>query len=358
MTTGAAYRSGFICAMLKAAQAAQAAQAVAPAHYPAGPAGLPAESRQKMLHEIMQPKDQVNLIARTLYGEAGGEAGASGGSLGDNYANPGMDTVADVMKNRVVHPENLVDEIAKDNQFSGLKIPMKDLMSKPYRAFVPKDNPYDRRAFDYATELAEKLRFGQWTPKSNYNMFSAGNIIPANEMQGKTMIGGNAFWYSKDRDAALADERMKEMERRRATIPSDGMHTVSKGDTLGGIAERYGLTQKEISSYNPKVNPTRMRIGGKINLTSPVSQPVRPVRPVQPVQPVRPTVTNAYRNAVSQPKPSSISYTVSKGDTLWSISRKYGSTVSAIMSANPGISARTMSPGSRIRVPLPRAAAR
>ena len=44
---------------------------------------------------------------------------------------------------------------------------------------------------------------------------------------------------------------------------------------------------------------------------------------------------------------------IRRGDTLWSLAQTYGSTVSAILTANPGISADNLQIGSSVTVPLP-----
>ncbi len=44
-------------------------------------------------------------------------------------------------------------------------------------------------------------------------------------------------------------------------------HTVEKGESLSVIAQKYGITTKELQSYNPDVNPTRMRIGSVLNVS-------------------------------------------------------------------------------------------
>jgi LysM repeat protein len=51
-----------------------------------------------------------------------------------------------------------------------------------------------------------------------------------------------------------------------------------------------------------------------------------------------------------KPKPTSITYTVKKGDTLSGIASRYGSTVSKIRSAN-GISGSLIRPGQKLKVP-------
>ncbi|MEM6911097.1 MAG: LysM peptidoglycan-binding domain-containing protein [Verrucomicrobiota bacterium] len=51
-----------------------------------------------------------------------------------------------------------------------------------------------------------------------------------------------------------------------------------------------------------------------------------------------------------KPKPSFAYHTVKSGDTLWAISRKYGTSVSRIQSAN-SISGSIIRPGQRLKIP-------
>lgn len=46
-------------------------------------------------------------------------------------------------------------------------------------------------------------------------------------------------------------------------------------------------------------------------------------------------------------------HTVTAGDTLWSISRRYGSSLAAVSAANPTVNAENLRIGSRLTVPLP-----
>lgn len=43
-----------------------------------------------------------------------------------------------------------------------------------------------------------------------------------------------------------------------------GEYVVAKGDTLGGIAKKVGLSVKALQDLNPGVNPNRMQIGQKL----------------------------------------------------------------------------------------------
>lgn len=54
--------------------------------------------------------------------------------------------------------------------------------------------------------------------------------------------------------------------------PMGGYHVVQKGDTLAGIADRYGVQQQRFAQSNPTADPARLRIGQK--LAVPVNEQV------------------------------------------------------------------------------------
>ncbi len=49
-----------------------------------------------------------------------------------------------------------------------------------------------------------------------------------------------------------------------ATPPGPGEYVVAKGDTLGGIAKKVGISLKSIQELNPDVNANRMQIGQRL----------------------------------------------------------------------------------------------
>ena len=48
------------------------------------------------------------------------------------------------------------------------------------------------------------------------------------------------------------------------TPPGPGEYVVAKGDTLGGIAKKVGISLKAIQELNPDVNANRMQIGQRL----------------------------------------------------------------------------------------------
>mgnify|MGYP006278661601 CR=1 FL=1 len=48
-------------------------------------------------------------------------------------------------------------------------------------------------------------------------------------------------------------------------------YRIRKGDTLSGIAERYGVTTDWILSLNPQLDPMALAVGQRINLRQPAA---------------------------------------------------------------------------------------
>ena len=86
---------------------------------------------------------------------------------------------------------------------------------------------------------------------------------------------------------------------------NDTVYTVVKGDTLSGIASRYGTTYQKLAEYNGIANPNLIYVGQKIKIPN---------------------------SGTSSNNP--ITYTVKKGDTLSGIASKYGTTYQKIAKDN------------------------
>lgn len=103
-------------------------------------------------------------------------------------------------------------------------------------------------------------------------------------------------------------------------------HTVVRGDTLGGIARRYGSNSAAIKQANGMTSDTVV-LGKKLVIPG-SSGPV----------------------AAAAPTSGGKVHTVVKGDSLGRISSKYGVSMDAIKKAN-GMKSDTVVLGSKLRIP-------
>ena len=106
----------------------------------------------------------------------------------------------------------------------------------------------------------------------------------------------------------------------RLTIPREGdplptpvpgqtpvTYVVQRGDTLYSIARRYGTTVQAIATLNRIVNPARIFVGQRLTI---------------------------YGSTTPAPQPSGQVHVVQRGETVYSIARRYHTTVWAIAIAN------------------------
>ncbi len=121
-------------------------------------------------------------------------------------------------------------------------------------------------------------------------------------------------------------------------------YVVRSGDTLSEIAARNGIDLRRLIEANLQIrNPNLIYPGQVINLPGSGNsrQPVTTPPTTQPAPPSQPAPPAAGRE-----------HRVRIGDTLSGIARQYGTSVDAILRANPGISnPNLIYPGQRIVIP-------
>jgi membrane-bound lytic murein transglycosylase D len=109
---------------------------------------------------------------------------------------------------------------------------------------------------------------------------------------------------------------------------------VRTGDTFYGLARHYGIAVELVQSANPGVDPRRIRIG--MTLKVPVVGGV-----------VREPPAESFAREVAYTG----SYVVRSGDTLWAVSRRYGTTPELLAAANGRGLDELLQPGETLRVP-------
>ena len=95
-------------------------------------------------------------------------------------------------------------------------------------------------------------------------------------------------------------------------------YTVVKNDTLWGLSKKYGVSVSDLKKANG-VSGHLIYVGQKLQI---------------PTKSTKATKTAKISTSTSTVDTTSTTHTVVKGDTLWSLAKKYGVSVSALMKAN------------------------
>ena len=155
-------------------------------------------------------------------------------------------------------------------------------------------------------------------------------------------------------------------------------HKIRRGDTLGKIARRYGISISELRKLNPRKikgeNRDIIRVGDRIKL--PINNKIRKMVFLNRVSGYRenlnyPAKYNAvieliddkfvtkkkreigYRTVAIKEKEKK-EYKIKRGDTLYGIGKKFNISISELEEINPGIKSGELRVGYKIKIPKER----
>ncbi len=109
------------------------------------------------------------------------------------------------------------------------------------------------------------------------------------------------------------------------------IHVVKNKETLYGISKQYGVTPEQLCEWNPSAQDG-IRPGQRLIVSAPVSVPSESVPAAELV-------------------PAMKKHVIGEGETLYGIARANGTTVDAILAANPGLDRERYSSGTVILLP-------
>jgi membrane-bound lytic murein transglycosylase D len=130
-----------------------------------------------------------------------------------------------------------------------------------------------------------------------------------------------------------------------AASSSEGTSTtryrVKRGDTLGRIAQRNGMTTTELAKLNGLRSSSHLRVGQTLRLPGGAVAKTSNAKPAKTAAPKKKAAT----------KTAARSHTVKKGETLSAIARRSGVSVKQLATANGISSTHRVRTGERLRIP-------
>jgi LysM repeat protein len=121
------------------------------------------------------------------------------------------------------------------------------------------------------------------------------------------------------------------------TAAAPRTHDIVRGDTLSGIAARYGTTVTALMAANG-LRTTTIYAGARLTIPAAAPAATTPAAPAAPTPAPKPAT----------PAPAT-THTVVRGDTLSGIAARHGTTVATLMSAN-ALTSTVIFPGQVLRV--------
>jgi LysM repeat protein len=118
-------------------------------------------------------------------------------------------------------------------------------------------------------------------------------------------------------------------------------YVIAKGDTLGAIAHKNGLSLKALTEANPNVNPKKLQIGQKVQIPAGTAA-------------VAAASTTGATPAEAAPADGSL-YVVKSGDTLMKIAKTHSTSFKRIMAMND-LKTTSIRAGQKLKMPAPKAA--
>ena len=157
------------------------------------------------------------------------------------------------------------------------------------------------------------------------------NDISSNVLKPGQVIKLAAGDDSQDEDADQDDDDSSSSDGLTASTQPGRNYTVKNGDSLWLIARRFNTTVAKLINWNNLSNGSRLMPGQQLSLI-----------------PVVYNESDSLDNVSNDKNTTVINYTVKKGDSLWLISRRFGTTVAQLIQWNNLSNAKQLQPGQKL----------
>jgi LysM repeat protein len=192
------------------------------------------------------------------------------------------------------------------------------------------------------------------------------NVLESRITSLEAAVKSNNSSYSYSNAAVLEATRAGQAS---ATPAANGTYVIQDGDTLGKIAEKFGIERKSLLEANRLSEGQPIYIGETLMIpgAAPAPAPAPGANMAEAGKPVDAkkdsVVIGETKKPESAPAPvpapaatGTKTHKIVKGDTLTSVAKKYNTSVDSIKSAN-GLRSDTISLGQTLKIPATQTAA-
>ena len=173
-----------------------------------------------------------------------------------------------------------------------------------------------------------------WSISQKYNV-QVNSIISANNLRNSDLISiGQSLLIPDTQDANFGINSSQDLNRKitsQEEMKKPFIYMVKKGDNLWNIAQMYGVSVTNIAGINNLAKNDILSVGQKLEI---------------------PGIGGGLPQAIQNTKPSIIDYSVVKGDTLWTISKRFDVKMNAIISINNLKEISRLSVGQTLKIPI------
>jgi LysM repeat protein len=202
----------------------------------------------------------------------------------------------------------------------------------------PADGTYEVQAGDTLSEIAERFSvplddLARWNDLADASRIRTGMVLVLN---GEDEPEEESAPLPPEAPVAAVEARPVPVEPPEAAAAGD-VHVVRAGETLSEIAAALGLRVADLTLANPGIDADELRPGQTLN--------------VPDMGGGRADDAVAADGSAS-PEEFTTTVRVREGDSLWSVARRFDTSVRKLRSLNPEIGAEgRLRPGQRLRVP-------
>jgi len=145
--------------------------------------------------------------------------------------------------------------------------------------------------------------------------------------------------------AAEARDREKERKAPPAHAAA-AAYTVKKGDSLGSIASKHGLSTADLLKANKGLNANKLQVGQEIALPGGAPAKAEPAPRAEPAEKTSPKA----QKTVAEPQERTSTHKVRRHETPDSVARRYHISVKELARLNPGMG-KKLHDGQKLTVP-------